>query len=312
MQPTGGVRARLGRCSVRRGWIIGAALFGVFAPLIAGADDGGIWPVVERPAATTAPARNATPPGQLRKLAQSPDDSGRPIPEPSSLIVFAAGLLVSARWLGHRPAIARPLTERRTALRVKRAIDVVGASLGLLLALPIFLLAAAAIRLESRGPALFRQTRIGQGGRPFKMWKLRSMVAGAEELRSALISANEMDGPVFKIRSDPRVTRVGRVLRRFSIDELPQLWNVIRGEMSLVGPRPPLPCEVECYGELERRRLAVKPGLTCEWQVSGRNQIGFSEWMRLDAAYIENWSLSRDVRLLLRTLTAVGRGTGAS
>jgi lipopolysaccharide/colanic/teichoic acid biosynthesis glycosyltransferase len=121
-----------------------------------------------------------------------------------------------------------------------------------------------------------------------------------------------MNGPVFKIRRDPRVTRVGRVLRRFSIDEVPQMWNVIRGEMSLVGPRPPLPSEVAQYGPYERRRLAVKPGLTCEWQVSGRNQIGFDEWVRLDIDYIENWSLSRDLWLLLRTIPAVARGVGAS
>jgi lipopolysaccharide/colanic/teichoic acid biosynthesis glycosyltransferase len=138
------------------------------------------------------------------------------------------------------------------------------------------------------------------------------MVEDAEETRGELLAANEMNGPVFKIRRDPRVTRVGRVLRRYSIDEVPQMWNVIRGEMSLVGPRPPLPSEVAQYGPYERRRLAVKPGLTCEWQVSGRNQIGFDEWVRLDIDYIENWSLSRDLWLLLRTIPAVARGVGAS
>jgi lipopolysaccharide/colanic/teichoic acid biosynthesis glycosyltransferase len=144
------------------------------------------------------------------------------------------------------------------------------------------------------------------------MWKLRSMVVGAEEQRGALEVHNEMDGPAFKIRRDPRVTRAGRVLRRFSLDELPQLWNVIRGDMSLVGPRPPLPSEVERYGALEWRRLAVKPGLTCDWQVSGRNEIGFAEWIRLDIAYVEDWSLRRELRILLLTLPAVARGTGAS
>jgi lipopolysaccharide/colanic/teichoic acid biosynthesis glycosyltransferase len=201
--------------------------------------------------------------------------------------------------------------DRDFALRAKRAIDVAGSIALLLLSLPILLLAALAIRIDSRGPVLFRQARVGQGGRPFPMWKLRSMVEGAEDQRGGLLAHNEMDGPVFKMRRDPRVTRVGRVLRRFSIDELPQLWNVLRGDMSLVGPRPPLPCEVAKYGLFERRRLSVKPGLTCEWQVSGRNEIGFDEWMRLDVAYAENWSLRRDLWLLLRTLPAVARGTGA-
>jgi lipopolysaccharide/colanic/teichoic acid biosynthesis glycosyltransferase len=210
-----------------------------------------------------------------------------------------------------RPDPAARVRDRRTSLRVKRAIDVTGAAGLLLLALPILLLAALAIRLDSRGPVLFRQMRVGQGGRPFPMWKLRSMVDDAEERRSGLMRHNEMAGPVFKMRSDPRITRVGRVLRRFSIDELPQLWNVVRGDMSLVGPRPPLPCEVACYGLYERRRLSVKPGLTCEWQVSGRNQIGFDEWMRLDVAYADNWSIRGDLWLLLRTVPTVARGTGA-
>jgi lipopolysaccharide/colanic/teichoic acid biosynthesis glycosyltransferase len=181
----------------------------------------------------------------------------------------------------------------------------------LLLALPILIVAAIAIRLDSRGPVLFRQTRVGQGGRPFSMWKLRSMVDGAEAQIDGLLHRNEMDGPVFKMRRDPRITRVGSVLRRFSLDELPQLWNVLRGDMSLVGPRPPLPCEVASYGLYERRRLSVKPGLTCEWQVSGRNKIGFEEWMRLDVAYADNWSIRGDLWLLVRTVPAITRGTGA-
>jgi lipopolysaccharide/colanic/teichoic acid biosynthesis glycosyltransferase len=206
---------------------------------------------------------------------------------------------------------ARRPRDRRVALRVKRAIDLAGAGALLLFALPLLILAALAIRLDSRGSVLFRQTRVGKGGRPFPLWKLRSMVDGAEQQRDALLPHNEMDGPVFKMRDDPRITRVGRVLRRFSIDELPQLWNVLRGDMSLVGPRPSLPCEVACYGLYERRRLSVKPGLTCEWQVSGRNEIGFDEWMQLDVAYAESWSIRRDVWLLLRTLPVVARGTGA-
>jgi lipopolysaccharide/colanic/teichoic acid biosynthesis glycosyltransferase len=214
------------------------------------------------------------------------------------------------RLVHFEPSLRRA-RDRRAALRIKRAIDVTGALALLLFALPILLLAALAIRLDSRGPVLFRQTRVGQGGRPFPMWKLRSMVQDADEQRRGLLPHNEMDGPVFKIRRDPRVTRVGRVLRRFSIDELPQLWNVVRGDMSLVGPRPPLPCEVACYGLYERRRLSVKPGLTCEWQVSGRNEIAFDEWMRLDVAYAESWSIRRDLLLMVRTLPVIARGTGA-
>ena len=239
-----------------------------------------------------------------------------PIPEPSSLILFAMGLLLArqsvlqVRYGSPRPGAQIDLVRIRAA--GKRAIDLVGAVFGLLVAAPVLALAALAIRLDSPGPILFRQVRAGRDGRPFSMWKLRTMVEDAEETRGELLAANEMNGPVFKIRRDPRVTRVGRVLRRFSIDEVPQMWNVIRGEMSLVGPRPPLPSEVAQYGPYERRRLAVKPGLTCEWQVSGRNQIGFDEWVRLDIDYLENWSLSRDLWLLLRTIPAVARGVGAS
>lgn len=201
---------------------------------------------------------------------------------------------------------------RGVALTVKRALDVAGAVGGLLLCLPVLVVAAIAIRWESPGPALFVQTRCGQGGRPFRMWKLRSMVRDAESQRDLLEQHNAMSGPVFKMEDDPRVTRVGRWLRRFSIDEVPQLWNVLRGEMSLVGPRPPLPCEVEQYGPRERRRLEVKPGLTCTWQVSGRNQIDFERWVSMDLDYIDGWSLGRDLLLLIRTIPAVLRGVGAS
>jgi lipopolysaccharide/colanic/teichoic acid biosynthesis glycosyltransferase len=142
------------------------------------------------------------------------------------------------------------------------------------------------------------------------MLKLRTMVAGAEEQQAALLEANEMQGPVFKIRTDPRVTAIGRTLRRFSIDELPQLWNVLRGDMSLVGPRPPIPLEVDQYTIRDRRRLSMRPGITCLWQVSGRNRIGFEDWVRLDLKYIDTWSLVQDFKILLRTIPVVLRGTG--
>jgi hypothetical protein len=195
---------------------------------------------------------------------------------------------------------------------VKRSIDIV-ASLAALIALaPLLIAAAIAIKATSRGPALFRQARVGLHGRAFAMLKFRSMVDGADGLKSALLARNEQSGPVFKMKADPRVTRVGRVLRKYSIDELPQLVNVLRGDMSLVGPRPPIPAEVARYEAWQRRRLSVRPGLTCVWQVSGRNQISFEEWMLLDMRYIDHWSLLGDLFLILKTVPVVLSGRGAS
>jgi exopolysaccharide biosynthesis polyprenyl glycosylphosphotransferase len=197
------------------------------------------------------------------------------------------------------------------SLAAKRLLDLVGAVLLLALCSPIMLLAAALVRLQDGGPVLFTQERVGRFGRRFTMYKFRSMVLDAERDRAALAHLNEMDGPVFKSASDPRITRVGRWLRRTSIDELPQLINVLRGEMSLVGPRPPLPDEVASYQRWQRRRLSVRPGLTCIWQVSGRNQLDFDTWIRLDLEYIDNWSLLLDIKLLLRTIPVVLTGYGA-
>jgi lipopolysaccharide/colanic/teichoic acid biosynthesis glycosyltransferase len=193
----------------------------------------------------------------------------------------------------------------------KRALDVVGAAVALVLHAPMLLLAAIAIKLESRGPVFYRSTRIGRGGRPFTFYKLRSMVNGADRTRHHLTHLNEADGPVFKISGDPRVTRVGRFLRSTSIDELPQLIHVLTGEMSLVGPRPPLPDEVSQYEPWQLHRLDVRPGLTCLWQISGRSRIGFQEWMRLDLEYIRNQSLALDIKILLRTIPAVLSREGA-
>jgi len=159
---------------------------------------------------------------------------------------------------------------------------------------------------------LFRQRRCGLNGRIFTLFKFRTMVADAEERIGEVAHLNEMKGPVFKVRRDPRVTGVGRWLRRFSLDELPQLWNVLRGDMSLVGPRPPIPEEVARYERWQRRRLSMKPGLTCLWQVRGRNQIDFEEWMRLDLEYIDNWSPWLDLKILARTVPVVLSGRGAS
>ena len=193
----------------------------------------------------------------------------------------------------------------------KRILDVIGASVALVLSAPILLLAALAIKLESRGPVLYRSTRIGRGGRPFTFLKLRSMVHGADQHRHRLSHLNECDGPVFKINRDPRVTRVGRFLRVTSIDEIPQFMNVLLGHMSMVGPRPPIPEEVVQYEPWQLRRLDVRPGITCLWQISGRSRIGFQEWMRLDLEYIRRQSLALDLNILIRTVPAVLSREGA-
>ncbi len=199
-----------------------------------------------------------------------------------------------------------------TALLLKRAADVF-LSVVLLAASAIPLaVAALLIKLTSRGPILFRQTRCGLNGRPFTLLKLRTMVDGAEELLDEVAHLNEHEGPVFKAANDPRLTAVGRLIRRFSFDEFPQLLNVLRGEMSLVGPRPPLPHEVARYERWQRRRLSMKPGVTGLWQVSGRNDIrNFEDWINLDLSYIDNWSLSLDAKILLRTIPTVLTGRGA-
>jgi lipopolysaccharide/colanic/teichoic acid biosynthesis glycosyltransferase len=182
----------------------------------------------------------------------------------------------------------------------------------LLIGAPIVGLVALLIRLTTGGKIIFRQTRCGLNGRSFTLYKFRTMVEDAEERRRELMHLNEMKGPVFKLRRDPRVTQVGKFLRKFSLDEIPQLWNVIRGDMSLVGPRPPIPEEVAQYQRWQRRRLAMKPGLTCLWQISGRNEIDFDQWMRLDLEYIDNWSPSLDLKILLKTIPVVLTGKGAS
>jgi exopolysaccharide biosynthesis polyprenyl glycosylphosphotransferase len=198
-------------------------------------------------------------------------------------------------------------------LMLKRVLDIALASFLLLIGMPIAGMIALTIKLTSGGGSvLFRQTRCGLNGRSFTLYKFRTMVEGAEERRRELMHLNEMDGPVFKLRSDPRVTRLGRLLRRFSLDELPQLWNVLRGDMSLVGPRPPIPEEVAQYQRWQRRRLAMKPGLTCLWQISGRNDLDFDRWMQLDLEYIDSWSPLLDLKILLKTVPVVLSGRGAS
>ena len=167
------------------------------------------------------------------------------------------------------------------------------------------------IKLSSRGPVLFKQVRAGLNGRKFVLYKFRTMYVGADLARRELANQNEMDRVVFKIRNDPRITSIGKFIRKYSLDELPQLINVIKGDMSIVGPRPPLPEEVNNYQIWQRRRLSMKPGLTCLWQISGRNEVSFEKWMELDLEYIDNWSLFLDLKVIIKTIPAVISGRGA-
>lgn len=188
-------------------------------------------------------------------------------------------------------------------LTAKRCLDICAALLGLIVLIPFFLIVAAAIKLEdSSSPVFFKQQRVGKNGRQFEMFKFRSMVCNAEEMKVFLMDQNEAEGPVFKIRSDPRVTKIGRFIRKTSIDELPQLYNVLKGDMSLVGPRPPLPDEVEMYTSYELQRISVTPGLTCYWQVNGRSNVSFEEWVEMDLQYIKQRNLWIDLKLIFKTV----------
>jgi lipopolysaccharide/colanic/teichoic acid biosynthesis glycosyltransferase len=211
--------------------------------------------------------------------------------------------ILDETWSG-----ARPLW----AVGIKRLCDIIGASLALVVGAPFFWLIALAVLVAQGRPIFYRWDVVGHDGRPFTGWKFRTMVRDADLLRDDLLPHNEMNGPVFKIRRDPRITRVGRFLRRYSLDELPQFWSVLNGDMSLVGPRPSFPFEYERFTPAQRRRLSVKPGLTCLWQVSGRSTVAdFEHWIRLDLAYIDEWSLRLDVKIMLNTVPAVLSRRGA-
>ena len=199
----------------------------------------------------------------------------------------------------------RQLLERsRTKYwKQKRVFDVIVSATALILLLPVFVAVSIAICLDDpHGSPIYKQTRIGRHGKPFLLYKFRTMVVNAEALRGELLQRNEMDGPVFKIKKDPRITRVGRILRQASLDELPQLFNVLKGDMSMVGPRPPLPHDVECYTDYQRLRLIVTPGLTCQWQVMpNRNEIPFQKWVEMDLDYIQHRTMLLDIKLILKT-----------
>lgn len=193
--------------------------------------------------------------------------------------------------------------ENKVYLFLKRLIDIVGSGLGILILMPVFLIIGILIKLEDpKGSIFFSQKRNGLNGKEFNMYKFRSMVHNAEDLLESLMSKNEMDGPVFKIKDDPRITKIGKFIRKTSLDELPQLFNVLKGDMSLVGPRPPIPREVIQYNTYQFQRLSVKPGITCYWQISGRNNIDFDEWVELDLKYIKERNLFKDIYIILMTL----------
>ena len=200
--------------------------------------------------------------------------------------------------------------ENYFSMKVKGIIDIMLTLVILILISPVILLISVLIKLEDGGPVFFKQVRVGRHGRLFKCFKFRTMVINAEELREKLMALNEVDGPVFKIKKDPRITKIGRFLRKTSLDELPQFFNVLFGDMSIVGPRPPIPSEVEQYERSLIRRLSVNPGITCIWQVSGRNNVPFDRWMEMDMEYIDNWSLALDMKIILKTLKVVVRGDG--
>ncbi|MDT0264814.1 exopolysaccharide biosynthesis polyprenyl glycosylphosphotransferase [Streptomyces sp. DSM 44915] len=249
---------------------------------------------------------------RLRRLSWSVQDAGLALTVATGLTEVARHRVTVASAAGLNLLHVAPPPRRGAAVLWKSALDRVLAALALALLAPLLALLALAVRLDSAGPVLFRQTRIGHRGTPFTLWKFRTMVPDAARRRPALESANEhRASPLFKIRQDPRITRLGRLLRRTSLDELPQLVNVVRGEMALVGPRPPLPDEVARYSTVELRRLTVRPGLTGPWQVSGRSELSWDEGLALDLSYTDNWTLTGDLDVLARTVRAVVSGRGA-
>lgn len=202
-------------------------------------------------------------------------------------------------------------TDKRFYYAVKRIFDVCASLLALIILMPLMIAVAAAIRFDSKGNVIYSQERVGKNGKIFKMFKFRSMIENADEMVEKLRHLNEMDGPVFKISNDPRITKIGRFIRKTSIDELPQLINIIKGDMSIVGPRPPLPDEVSKYTEFEKRRLSVAQGLTCYWQISGRSSIAFHEWIQLDLKYIKEQCIITDIKIIFLTIAAVIKRKGA-
>jgi exopolysaccharide biosynthesis polyprenyl glycosylphosphotransferase len=234
---------------------------------------------------------------------------------PESLLFHTSKALRASRFEDDLPlpgVLLLPKHHQPEALFLKRSLDVLGGTLLLLLAAPVMGLVALVIKLsEPRVPIIYCLRVVGQNGVPFRICKFRTMVPAADKLKNELASRNEMKGPVFKMKNDPRITPVGRFLRKFSLDELPQLWNVVCGDLSLVGPRAPMPNELNRYEFWQKRRLSVKPGLTCFWQIRGRNKVSsFDDWVNMDLEYIDNWSLWLDLKILFLTIPAVLKGSG--
>jgi exopolysaccharide biosynthesis polyprenyl glycosylphosphotransferase len=221
-------------------------------------------------------------------------------------VLSFSGLSPKLYFLNHQFFISfRNTPENYLALKIKGTLDFFFSLLALILISPVILFIAIAIKLDDGGPVFFKQTRVGRHGRLFKCLKFRTMITNAEEVKENIMDLNEQDGPVFKIKNDPRITRVGKVLRKTSLDELPQFYNVLIGDMSIVGPRPPIPSEVKQYERHLKRRLSINPGITCIWQVSGRNNVPFDKWMEMDMEYIDNWSLTLDFMIMLKTVKVI-------
>ena len=250
-------------------------------------------------------------PATVNRLTRTLTEAGCHVTLSSSLHDIDISRTRSQSIDGRLMIYVEPTNRSRAHLFLKRSFDVVVAGSVMLLTLPILLIAMLAVKLDSRGPALFKQVRVGKDGVEFEILKLRTMVSGAEAMRADLEAQNESSGPLFKMREDPRITRVGRFLRKTSIDELPQLWNVLRGDMSIVGPRPALPAEALQWKPELRDRLRVMPGITGMWQVSGRAEADFEMYRRLDLFYVDNWSLTHDLKIVLKTIVVVVGGRGA-
>ncbi|MFF5444921.1 sugar transferase [Streptomyces sp. NPDC012888] len=290
-----------------------AARLGAEAPVVPGGDADAVLDAVRRHHADLVlVAPGARIAGErLRRVAWALHDAGLELAVFPGLVEVSPKRLETLSAGGLAVLRVAPPVRRGLQPVLKSVLDRTGAALGLLLLSPLFLGVVVAVRLDSRGPAFYRQERIGRDGERFVMWKFRTMVVDADRLKADLSAANENDGLMFKMRRDPRVTRVGRLLRRTSLDELPQLFNVLSGHMSLVGPRPPLPEEVAQYDEVELRRLAVRPGMTGLWQISGRSDLSWDETIQLDLQYVDNWSFTSDVDVMGRTFRAVVDGRGA-
>jgi exopolysaccharide biosynthesis polyprenyl glycosylphosphotransferase len=250
---------------------------------------------------------------EMQSIVKTLEELGMPFAVPLHSLRFNRAQLLSSSSVrdGYLHYLNTPT--QPSQLAIKRLVDIVGASVGLVVLSPLLLTVAAIIKITAPGPVFFKQTRVGLHGAHFNFLKFRSMVVNADAMKDQLMAQNERkDGPAFKMKNDPRVTPIGRFIRKFSIDELPQLINVLRGDMTIVGPRPPVPREVALYKPWQRRRLSVRPGLTCYWQVGGRDQIGFEEWMYLDLQYVDHWSIGKDIALILKTIPVVVLGRGAS